>query len=180
MKKLIFSCLIATLLFTGCGDKEEKLPADNPETVEATEPIIVENNNEATDEAVQLQEENKESKEKITELEGELSTKDKEIEDLKTELNELAEKLDAEKNNKASSSNVSSTFNYVVSGSFSNMTNAKKQIETLKKAGFDSYAVNSGKYVRVISGSFKNKANAQKQKQALEKAGFDAFIISAN
>lgn len=177
MKKILFCCLLASLVLVGCG-KKDKLPANQEESVQKQDEVIVEqppaeDGNEKLD---ALESENKESQEKITELESTIEEKDAEIKSLEDELQKLADELTAKANKNTGST---SKYHFVVCGSFSTMTNANKQIATLQDAGFQSYAKQSGKYVRVIAGTFKNKENAKKQEQSLEKAGYDAFVISS-
>ncbi|WP_105615316.1 SPOR domain-containing protein [Vallitalea okinawensis] len=183
MKKLL-ALIIITFLFVGCSPKEETGDATLPvEENEVTETPTEEPSSEATEAVNILEAENEKAKEKIDELETEITHKDKEIDNLKNELDELAKELDDEKNKEANitpTSSGTSKFYHVICGSFSNMTNANKQKDLLKAAGFDSYVLHSGDYYRVISGSFKNKANADKQEGNLEKAGYDAFVIYSN
>jgi len=70
----------------------------------------------------------------------------------------------------------------VVCGSFTTWEAADKHIETLAKAGFDSFVVgfkhNNTTYIRVICGSYSNKENAEKQVNVLKVKGFDSFIVT--
>lgn len=183
MKKLLVFIII-TLLFVGCSPKENTGDtALSVEENEVTETPIEEPSSEATEAANILEVENEKAKEKINELKTEITNKDKEIDNLKNELDTLAKELDEEKNkieNVTPTTSNPSKFYHVICGSFSNMTNANKQKDLLKEAGFDSYVLHSGGYYRVISGSFKNKANADQQESNLEKAGYDAFVIYSN
>ncbi|HHU98114.1 MAG TPA: hypothetical protein GXX67_12790 [Petrimonas sp.] len=70
----------------------------------------------------------------------------------------------------------------VVCGSYTTWEAVDKQIEALKKAGFDSFTVgfnyNNTTYIRVVCGSYGNRDNADKQVSALKAKGFDSFIAT--
>lgn len=63
-------------------------------------------------------------------------------------------------------------------GAYKNQDNAKKQLEAVKAAGFDTYMVTVGGYFKIQVGAFKNKDNAEAMMNKLKKAGFDAFITT--
>lgn len=83
-------------------------------------------------------------------------------------------------NLKRKSNTGGNTFYRVVAGSYKDRNNANRQVNELKKAGFeafiDVYKDNSTFY-RVIAGSYKSRENAEAQIKRLEKAGFTAFIV---
>ena len=66
----------------------------------------------------------------------------------------------------------------VQTGAFTKKANAAALAEKLKKAGFDTYIVQSGKYYKVQVGAYSVKANASAMADKLKKAGFDTYITT--
>lgn len=66
----------------------------------------------------------------------------------------------------------------VQTGAFTKKANATALAEKLKKAGFDTYIVQSGKYYKVQVGAYSVKANASAMADKLKKAGFDTYITT--
>ena len=66
----------------------------------------------------------------------------------------------------------------VQTGAFTKKANATALAEKLKKAGFDTYIVQSGKYYKVQVGAYSVKANASAMAEKLKKAGFDTYITT--
>ena len=67
---------------------------------------------------------------------------------------------------------------YVQAGAYKNKTNAEKQVQKLKAAGFSAIIKLIDGIYKVQTGAYKNKANAEKQLAALKAKGFSAFIAS--
>lgn len=71
----------------------------------------------------------------------------------------------------------------VIAGSFRSRLNAQRQMDQLKKHGFNSYIleayVNNQRYFRVVVGSFSNLTKATNRKSSLKQKGFSAFIIKS-
>ena len=66
----------------------------------------------------------------------------------------------------------------VQTGAFTKKANATALAEKLKKAGFDTYIVQSGNYYKVQVGAYSVKANASAMADKLKKAGFDTYITT--
>ncbi len=66
----------------------------------------------------------------------------------------------------------------VQTGAFSKKANATALAEKLKKAGFDTYIVQSGSLYKVQVGAYSVKANADAMADKLKKAGFDTYITT--
>ena len=66
----------------------------------------------------------------------------------------------------------------VQTGAFSKKANATALADKLKKAGFDTYIVQGGKYYKVQVGAYSVKANASAMADKLKKAGFDTYITT--
>jgi len=71
----------------------------------------------------------------------------------------------------------SNTLYRVMAGSFKDKSNAEKQVQKLKRYGFEAVIMAFGNLFRVMAGSFGDKSNAEKQVQKLKNAGFDAVIM---
>lgn len=68
---------------------------------------------------------------------------------------------------------------YVQSGAYKSKENAQKQVDKLKKAGFDAIIKTASGMYCVQAGAFKSMESAQAQVDKLKKAGFDAIVKSA-
>lgn len=66
----------------------------------------------------------------------------------------------------------------VQTGAFSKKANATALAEKLKKAGFDTYIVQSGNLYKVQVGAYSVKANADSMAKKLKAAGFDTYITT--
>lgn len=66
----------------------------------------------------------------------------------------------------------------VQTGAFTKKANATALAEKLKKAGFDTYIVQSGNYYKVQVGAYSVKANADAMAKKLKAAGFDTYITT--
>lgn len=66
----------------------------------------------------------------------------------------------------------------VQTGAFTKKANATALAEKLKKAGFDTYIVQSGSLYKVQVGAYSVKANASAMADKLKKAGFDTYITT--
>lgn len=66
----------------------------------------------------------------------------------------------------------------VQTGAFSKKANATALADKLKKAGFDTYIVQSGSLYKVQVGAYSVKANASAMAEKLKKAGFDTYITT--
>ena len=84
----------------------------------------------------------------------------------------------AEETKPAAPAEPAKTLYRVQTGAFSKKANATALAEKLKKAGFDTYIVQSGKYYKVQVGAYSVKANASAMADKLKKAGFDTYITT--
>lgn len=66
----------------------------------------------------------------------------------------------------------------VQTGAFSKKANADALFDKIKKAGFDTYMVQSGGMYKVQVGAYSKKENADAMLKKLKAAGFDAFITT--
>ena len=66
----------------------------------------------------------------------------------------------------------------VQTGAFSKKANATALAEKLKKAGFDTYIVQSGTLYKVQVGAYAVKANAEAMEKKLKAAGYDTYITT--
>lgn len=66
----------------------------------------------------------------------------------------------------------------VQTGAFSKKANATALAEKLKKAGFDTYIVQSGTLYKVQVGAYAVKANAEATEKKLKAAGYDTYITT--
>ncbi len=57
-------------------------------------------------------------------------------------------------------------------------SNADKQLEKVKAAGFDTYMVKVGNLYKIQVGAFSKKANADAMMKKIKAAGFSAFITT--
>lgn len=65
-------------------------------------------------------------------------------------------------------------------GAYSDTANAKKQLESVKKAGFEAIVVKVDKLYKVQVGAYKELTNAKEMLAKVEKAGFKAFITAVS
>lgn len=65
-------------------------------------------------------------------------------------------------------------------GAYSDTTNAKKQLDKVKKAGFEAIVVKVDKLYKVQVGAYKELNNAKAMLAKVEKAGFRAFITAVS
>lgn len=72
----------------------------------------------------------------------------------------------------------SSTLYRVQVGAYSVKSNADKQLEKVKAAGFDTYMVKVGNLYKIQVGAFSKKANADAMLKKIKAAGFSAFITT--
>ena len=84
----------------------------------------------------------------------------------------------AEETKPATPAEPAKTLYRVQTGAFSKKANATALADKLKKAGFDTYIVQSGKYYKVQVGAYSVKANASAMADKLKKAGFDTYITT--
>lgn len=84
----------------------------------------------------------------------------------------------AEETKPAAPAEPAKTLYRVQTGAFTKKANATALEEKLKKAGFDTYIVQSGKYYKVQVGAYSVKANASAMADKLKKAGFDTYITT--
>lgn len=84
----------------------------------------------------------------------------------------------AEETKPATPAEPAKTLYRVQTGAFTKKANATALAEKLKKAGFDTYIVQSGKYYKVQVGAYSVKANASAMADKLKKAGFDTYITT--
>lgn len=84
----------------------------------------------------------------------------------------------AEETKPAAPAEPAKTLYRVQTGAFTKKANATALEEKLKKAGFDTYIVQSGKYYKVQVGAYSVKANAYAMADKLKKAGFDTYITT--
>lgn len=66
----------------------------------------------------------------------------------------------------------------VQTGAFSKKSNATAFAKKLKKAGFDTYIVQSGSLYKIQVGTYTVKANAEAMKKKLKAAGYDTYITT--
>ena len=84
----------------------------------------------------------------------------------------------AEETKPAAPAEPAKTLYRVQTGAFSKKANATALAEKLKKAGFDTYIVQSGNYYKVQVGAYSVKANADAMAKKLKAAGFDTYITT--
>ena len=84
----------------------------------------------------------------------------------------------AEETKPAAPAEPAKTLYRVQTGAFTKKANATALADKLKKAGFDTYIVQSGKYYKVQVGAYSVKANASAMADKLKKAGFDTYITT--
>lgn len=84
----------------------------------------------------------------------------------------------AEETKPATPAEPAKTLYRVQTGAFSKKANATALAEKLKKAGFDTYIVQSGSLYKVQVGAYSVKANASAMADKLKKAGFDTYITT--
>lgn len=72
----------------------------------------------------------------------------------------------------------STTLYRVQVGAYSVKSNADKQLEKVKAAGFDTYMVKVGNLYKIQVGAFSKKANADAMMTKIKAAGFSAFITT--
>ena len=70
----------------------------------------------------------------------------------------------------------------VVAGSFRDLTNAKRRMDSIKNMGIDGFLVayidpDNNTWHRVIAGSYKDQGNARRHAANLINSGIDAFIV---
>ena len=83
-------------------------------------------------------------------------------------------------NSTTSGSTSNNKFYRVVVGSYTDKSNANKQVDKLKADGvnafLDAYTHNGTLFYRVVAGSYNEYSNAQKQLQLLQSKGYSVFI----
>ena len=79
---------------------------------------------------------------------------------------------------KPATDSTETTLYRVQTGAFSKKENATALAEKLKKAGFDTYIVQSGNLYKVQVGAYAVKANADAMAAKLKAAGFDTYITT--
>ena len=84
----------------------------------------------------------------------------------------------AEETKPATPAEPAKTLYRVQTGAFSKKANATALADKLKKAGFDTYIVQSGSLYKVQVGAYSVKANAAAMADKLKKAGFDTYITT--
>ena len=84
----------------------------------------------------------------------------------------------AEETKPATPAEPAKTLYRVQTGAFSKKANATALAEKLKKAGFDTYIVQSGSLYKVQVGAYSVKANADAMAKKLKAAGFDTYITT--
>ena len=84
----------------------------------------------------------------------------------------------AEETKPAAPAEPAKTLYRVQTGAFTKKANATALAEKLKKAGFDTYIVQSGNYYKVQVGAYSVKANADAMAKKLKAAGFDTYITT--
>lgn len=89
-------------------------------------------------------------------------------------------KLAAAAETKPETPTESKTLYRVQTGAFSKKENATALAEKLKKAGFDTYIVQSGNLYKVQVGAYAVKANAEAMAAKLKAAGYDTYITTAS
>ena len=75
--------------------------------------------------------------------------------------------------------NAAKTLYRVQTGAFSKKANAVTLAAKLKKAGFDTYIVQSGAYYKVQVGAYSKKANADTMAAKLKAAGYNTYITTS-
>ena len=84
----------------------------------------------------------------------------------------------AEETKPAAPAEPAKTLYRVQTGAFSKKANATALADKLKKAGFDTYIVQSGNLYKVQVGAYSVKANADAMAKKLKAAGFDTYITT--
>ena len=84
----------------------------------------------------------------------------------------------AEETKPATPAEPAKTLYRVQTGAFSKKANATALADKLKKAGFDTYIVQSGSLYKVQVGAYSVKANADAMAKKLKAAGFDTYITT--
>ena len=84
----------------------------------------------------------------------------------------------AEETKPAAPAEPAKTLYRVQTGAFSKKANATALADKLKKAGFDTYIVQSGSLYKVQVGAYNVKANADAMAKKLKAAGFDTYITT--
>ena len=84
----------------------------------------------------------------------------------------------AEETKPAAPAEPAKTLYRVQTGAFSKKANATALADKLKKAGFDTYIVQSGSLYKVQVGAYSVKANADATAKKLKAAGFDTYITT--
>ena len=84
----------------------------------------------------------------------------------------------AEETKPATPAEPAKTLYRVQTGAFSKKANAAALADKLKKAGFDTYIVQSGSLYKVQVGAYSVKANADAMAKKLKAAGFDTYITT--
>ena len=84
----------------------------------------------------------------------------------------------AEETKPAAPAEPAKTLYRVQTGAFTKKANATALAEKLKKAGFDTYIVQSGSLYKVQVGAYSVKANADAMAKKLKAAGFDTYITT--
>lgn len=84
----------------------------------------------------------------------------------------------AEETKPAAPAEPAKTLYRVQTGAFSKKANATALADKLKKAGFDTYIVQSGSLYKVQVGAYSVKANADAMAKKLKAAGFDTYITT--
>lgn len=87
-------------------------------------------------------------------------------------------KLAAENTATTAPADSDKTLYRVQTGAFSKKANATALAEKLKKAGFDTYIVQSGNLYKVQVGAYSVKENADAMAKKLKAAGFDTYITT--
>ena len=87
-------------------------------------------------------------------------------------------KLATEKTKPETPAEDEKTLYRVQTGAFSKKANANALAEKLKKAGFDTYIVQSGNLYKVQVGAYSVKANADAMEKKLKAAGYDTYITT--
>lgn len=96
---------------------------------------------------------------------------------LYAKLGDLAAKVTAELGGTTSKPSTDTLYR-VQTGAFSKKANADALFDKIKKAGFDTYMVQSGGMYKVQVGAYSKKENADAMLKKLKAAGFDAFITT--
>lgn len=96
---------------------------------------------------------------------------------LYAKLGDLAAKVTAELGGTTSKPSTDTLYR-VQTGAFSKKANADTLFDKIKKAGFDTYMVQSGGMYKVQVGAYSKKEKADAMLKKLKAAGFDAFITT--